>query len=104
MEKHKSWTVEVEAELQPLLPTFIESRWRDLEKLRVGIQNADFQSLYKIGHSLRGVPGAFGFNYLVELGARIQADAKHEDVPALRKDIERFESFMTHHEVRFNSA
>ena len=99
-ERNQFWVVNMEAELAPLLSAFIKNRWEDLSRLRVMIEIRDFPGLRKLGHNLLGPPGAFGFEYLVEIGRALQNAARLEDWEAAHKLAERYERFMCNHEVR----
>lgn len=96
--------VEMEAELEPLLPGFIQNRWSDLKRLRLAIDMEDFDSLLKLGHSLLGPPGAFGFDFIVQLGREIDEAARRRDCNELSLVAAKFEQFMRSFEVRIKGT
>ncbi len=99
-ERDQHWVVDMEAELAPLHRNFIENRWQDLSRWRAMIKIRDFSGLRELGHSLLGPPGAFGYDYLVEMGRELQSAAQREDREAARELADQYELFMTNHEVR----
>ncbi len=102
--KQIQWIVEMEEELAPLHRDFLKNRWKDLMRLRSLITNRDFTGLKKLGHSLLGPPGAFGYAYLVEIGRELENAAEREDQKTSLELAELYERFMGNHEVRLVTA
>ncbi len=101
MKEQEFWIVEMEPELKPLLPSFIKNRRQDLSKLRCWIENNNFEDIQRLGHSLQGAAGSFGFNYLVSQGRELELAAQQKDLQNLKVVADRFENFMSHHRVCF---
>ncbi len=66
----------VEADLQSLIPSFLNNRKRDILELRKAVETTDFNDLERIGHILKGVSASYGFDKLGEYGAILEAQAK----------------------------
>ncbi len=47
--------VQVDPDLEELIPGFLENRKLDIEKLRSALNEKDFVNLGLIGHSIKGV-------------------------------------------------
>ena len=99
MTENEVWTVQTEAELAHLLPAFIENRWHDLGKLRRLTENNGFDEIKRLGHGLQGSPGAFGFDYLVQLGREMESASERQDLQSLQLIAEHFQMFMSNHHV-----
>jgi HPt (histidine-containing phosphotransfer) domain-containing protein len=69
-------SVRVASELRDLVPRFLANRRLDLEQLREAVARADFEEARRIGHSLRGVGGGYGFDEITRLGAEVERCAK----------------------------
>ena len=93
--------VEVEDELRSLLPTFLKKRREELAHLKTLVSVEDFNEIQKVGHDLRGVPGAFGYHYLVEIGALIEEAARRGQLSLLTRMVLQYEFFMDFHSIRF---
>ncbi|GIL17709.1 MAG: hypothetical protein BroJett040_14600 [Oligoflexia bacterium] len=87
----------MEQELLPLLPSFIESRWKDMENLELYMIQGDYTAIKKLGHNLRGISGAFGFTKLVQIATNLEAAANKADHRSLENLIEEYRSYLTEH-------
>ena len=90
-------SVQVSGELRELIPGFLANRQLDIGQLRDAVSRGDFEEARRIGHSLRGAGGGYGFDEITRLGAQIEARAKaggdglSEAVHELAEYLERIE-------------
>lgn len=99
VEKTERVSAIIESDLVSLLPDFIKNRNEDIKQIAKFIENKNFDSIRKMGHDLRGVPGAFGYDFLVELGYKIEVAARNQDANSLIELAARFEKLMKIHEI-----
>ena len=52
---------EVEQDLEPLIPLFMQTRQENLAGLEAGLLASDFKAMGMIGHNMKGAGGAYGF-------------------------------------------
>ena len=52
--------IQVDRDLEDLMPLFMDTRKRDMEGLAKGLASNDFAALRVIGHGMKGSGGAFG--------------------------------------------
>lgn len=69
----------VDKDLKDLVPTFLENRQQDVEKMLAALQNWDYAEVRKIGHQIKGSGGGYGFDAISEYGRNIQAAAEAQD-------------------------
>jgi len=69
-------SVQVSGELRDLIPRFLANRQVDLGQLGDAVARGDLEEARRIGHSLRGAGGGYGFDEITRLGAQIEARAK----------------------------
>lgn len=93
--------VNVDPDLEELIPGFLENRSKDLNSLKVALAKTDCRSMQSIGHSLKGVGGGYGFAGLSELGAKIETAAKAGDVKALATLIDGVADYLQRVQVVF---
>ncbi len=93
--------VQVDPDLEDLIPGFLENRSLDVEKCRTVLDKSDFQELASIGHSIKGVGGGYGFDIMSELGANIESSAKEKNIEAIRENIERLDDYLKRVEVQY---
>mgnify|MGYP000364322835 FL=1 len=96
----EKWVVDMEAELVPLHAGFLRNRWEDLFHMKRMGELLDFEGLKRLGHTLLGTPGAFGYDYLVEIGRELEDAAIRQDLSLLPELVARYENFMSNHEIR----
>ncbi len=97
--KNAKWVVVLDSELKHLLPQFIEHRCQDLALIRGSIARSDIAALKKLGHNVIGPSGAFGFEYLVQMGSEIETAVADEDFNALKEIADRYEYFMQNYHI-----
>lgn len=94
-------TVNVDPDLEELIPGFLDNRIKDLEALRTALSASDYKSAQSVGHSLKGVGGGYGFDGLSELGAKIETAAKSGAFDALPGLIDELADYLDRVEVKF---
>ena len=94
-------TVEVDEDLEDLIPGFLENRKADISKLRQAAETADFENLRSIGHSLKGVGGGYGFETMSELGAQIETAAKSQQLDEIKDCIDQLDKYLQHVEIKY---
>ena len=67
---------QVDKDLQSLIPAFLKNRQKEVEELRLGLEQQDFQTLERIGHILKGVAPSYGFEKLGEYGSLLEVQSK----------------------------
>lgn len=66
----------VEPQMRELMPGFLANRKKDVARLRRAVARSDRDSLYRIGHSLKGVGASYGVDAISELGSRLESAAQ----------------------------
>lgn len=83
--------VQVDPELEPLIPGFLNNRNRDVQSLREALSSGAVDEVKSIGHNLKGVGGGYGFDRITELGAELEEAALRNDntvIEGLIADLE----------------
>lgn len=75
---------EVDADLEPIIPQFFETRAADVEALRKALSVGDFESARFIGHNMKGAGGGYGFEGISDIGKELEAAAKAKDAAAIK--------------------
>ena len=93
--------VQVDPDLEDLIPGFLENRIQDVEKLRLELEQNNFVNVTSIGHSIKGVGGGYGFELMSELGAKIEIAGKEENLDAIRENIDQLDNYLKCVEVEY---
>jgi HPt (histidine-containing phosphotransfer) domain-containing protein len=81
--------------LQDLIPGFIDKRRQDLPKFAEALAAADYETVRKLGHNLKGTGASYGFDLLSEFGAQIEEAAKLQDRATIHAKVEELTRYLT---------
>jgi CheY-like chemotaxis protein/HPt (histidine-containing phosphotransfer) domain-containing protein len=70
-----------------LVPAFLEKRCEELTVLEKALAGGAFDTVYRLGHNLRGSGGSYGFPTMTEIGERMEKAAKAQDGEAVAREI-----------------
>ena len=76
------YPVTVDQELEPVMGRYLELRRAGLAALREALAAADFETVRRLGHTLKGSAGSFGLPRLAELGTAIENAGRRGDAAA----------------------
>jgi hypothetical protein len=89
----------VPADLEDLLPVFLENRWQDVEKLRIALPAADFAVLQHLGERMYALGNPYGFRQITTFGRQIrEACAVQHDV-SIKRVLEQYEEYLDKVEI-----
>jgi hypothetical protein len=91
--------VSIDADLEELIPGFLENRNADLGVLRSNLDNAEFTNMKSTGHSLKGVGGGYGFERISEIGAELELAAQQEDTSKISELLDSYADYLSRIEV-----
>jgi len=69
--------VSVDPDLAALIPDFLQSIRDQIPHLSELLHDDNYVDIQKIGHSLKGVGGGYGFHRITDLGAQIEQSARN---------------------------
>lgn len=93
--------VTVDADLEDLIPGFLENRSKELNSLREALESGNYQTIQSMGHSMKGVGGGYGFEGISEIGKDLEDAAKAQDLDAISALIEKYGDYMERIEVTY---
>jgi HPt (histidine-containing phosphotransfer) domain-containing protein len=76
--------VYVDPDLEELIPMFIDNRYQDIEQINQLLSAGDFSEVQRLGHSMKGSGGGYGFDEITNIGSRMELAAIRGD----RKEVE----------------
>jgi len=65
-----------DAELEGLIPGFLENRSKDVKTLEVAMGKGDYETIRKLGHTMKGAGGGYGFDVITDIGRSLEQAAK----------------------------
>jgi two-component system sensor histidine kinase/response regulator len=86
--------IRIEPDIVDLVPMFIENSLNQIQKARFWLEHQDWDSLIRMGHSLKGSGASFGFQKASGFGKQLETLAIQHDDPAFRDTLEQLEHFL----------
>ena len=93
------YVIQVDLELEDLVPDYLENRKKDLLIFREAMSRNDFNAVAQLAHKIKGSGGGYGFAYLSELGADIETAGNIGDASSIQKGVADLEYYLNHIEV-----
>ena len=79
--------VNIDPDLEELIPGYLGNRLKDVEEARALLDNADFESIQMMGHTMKGSGGGYGFNFISAVGLALEEDAKEKNVKKIQASL-----------------
>lgn len=77
--------VRVDADLEPIMPRFFEIRRDDIQLINEALEKNDYETITRIGHSMKGAGAGYGFEYITEIGINIEEAGKNRDLERIKR-------------------
>ena len=90
-------------ELQDLIPEFLVNRQKEMPLLQGYLRNHDYDSIGKLGHTLKGICASFGFEYLGVLGQDLESAALAKSESSLNMIANEMSEYLRTVEVVYTS-
>lgn len=87
--------VYVDPDLADLVPGYLENRHRDVREIGKFLLEDNLQEILRLGHSMKGSGGGYGFEGLTLLGAEIEEAAGRGDKDAVSALRERLAGYLS---------
>ena len=93
--------VEIDRDLEDLIPIFLANREKDIQTLLSAIQENDFETIGMLGHRMKGDGGGYGFHAISEIGRTMELAAGRRDQPAIEQALAQLIDFLARVTVTF---
>ena len=87
-------TVTVDRDLEELIPEFLELTRNDIASMSDALGKGDFDTVRTLGHTMKGSGGGYGFDFLTEIGAKIEQFAKTKTGEQIGPLIEKLQRYL----------
>lgn len=94
MEEHTT-VVYVDEDLADLIPEFLENRRRDVEQIKRLVQEGKYEELTRLGHTMKGSGGGYGFVEISAIGQGIEETGARGDREAITRLCDRLAAYLT---------
>lgn len=93
--------ISIDKDLEDLVPTYLETRKKELVKLKELLNQNAAAEIAAIAHKLAGNAGGYGFQELTDIGRRLESAGKASDKSLMTKEIENIAQYLDSVEVKF---
>lgn len=100
----EKFIVHVDADLEDLVPEFLENRQQDIGTMTEALTRQDFDVIRRLGHSMKGAGGGYGFEGITDIGRAIEEAARVQDAGEIRRAIDELASYLERVEVVYEEV
>ena len=93
--------VVIDAELEDLIPVYLQSKQQDIQSIQDALACGDYDKIRLLGHSMKGSGGGYGFQRITELGADIEQAAKGKNAANILGHIRELTDYLDRIEIEF---
>jgi len=79
--------VEVDPDLEDLIPGYLQNRQKDVEDIREALNVQDFELIQRMGHTMKGSGGGYGFDFISAIGLNLEEGAKETSVEKIQDAV-----------------
>ena len=94
-------TVYIDADLEDLIPGFLENRHSDIQAINQALQEENYESVQVIGHGMKGAGGGYGFEEISEIGDKLEQAAKNEEKRTIRILADELAAYLEKVEIKY---
>ena len=96
---HGKIVVKIDPDLEELIPGYLQNRMNDVHDGQVLLNNADFESIQRMGHTMKGSGGGYGFDFISAIGFALEDGAKEKDANKIQNSLKDLCDFLERVEV-----
>ena len=93
--------VVIDADLEPLIPGYMERRNEDIAALATALKDGDFSAIQGIGHNLKGSGAGYGFDDISTFGGSLEQAGKDADKDSAKSAFESLRDYLEQIELRY---
>ncbi len=90
----KKISVYLDIELKELVPMFLNAVEHHTHTMLNALQKEDFATISRIGHTLKGDGGSYGFDPITTIGDELEQAAKRNDTIAIEIALEQLSQYL----------
>ena len=104
MTEDKKIVIHADIDLEDLIPGFLENRRKDIVEIESLLSSDDYETIQRLGHSMKGAGGGYGFDEITDIGMHIEHAAKEKSAADIRVQMKELSSYLDCVEVVYDCA
>ncbi len=93
--------VTIDAELEELVPRFIQLRHEDIQAIKEALDADDYETISRLGHAMKGSGISYGFDHISEIGKNMEYAAKCKDRDGVNMSLRELVKYLESIEIVF---
>lgn len=93
--------VEIDSELEPIVPDFITNRKSDCLLISTLLERENFAEIRMLGHRMKGAGGSYGFDDISVIGEAIEEASLSGDRATISKSVLQLSDYLERVEVKY---
>jgi HPt (histidine-containing phosphotransfer) domain-containing protein len=86
--------VQVDADLEDLIPGYLENRQVDISNIREALVRGDYDSIRILGHTMKGTGGGYGFDTITDIGHALELAALQKNSQEIRQGVDELADYL----------
>jgi len=95
--------ITVDSDLEDLIPGFLENRNQDIKSIFDALTRDDYAAIAKLGHTMKGVGGGYGFDAITDIGRSIEQAAGDKNPQKIKASLNELSDYLERIEIVFES-
>jgi len=91
--------VHVDPDIEDLIPGFLENRRKDIKTIEETLASNDYKTIQRLGHTMKGAGGGYGFDKITDIGLHIENAAKEKNADEIRRQTNELLNYLENIEV-----
>lgn len=104
MTEDKKIVIHADIDLEDLIPGFLENMRKDIVEIGSLLSSNDYETIQRLGHSMKGAGGGYGFDEITDIGMHIEQAAKEKSTADIRVQMKELSSYLDCVEVVYDCA
>ena len=84
-DKNGKIIIHADIDLEDLIPGFLENRRKDIVEIGSLLASDDYETIQRLGHSMKGAGGGYGFDEITDIGSHIENAAKEKNADEIQR-------------------
>jgi len=101
-DKNGKIIIHADIDLEDLIPGFLKNRRKDIMEIESLLAADDYETIQRLGHSMKGAGGGYGFDEITDIGMHIERAAKENNAAEIRIQMGRLSSYLDCVEVVYD--
>ena len=93
--------IHADPDVQELIPHFLENRLQDVAAMTRALEVKDYETIRRLGHSMKGAGEGYGFDQITVIGAQLEEYAKTQKHAEIKSKIAELTLYLERVEVLY---